>query len=117
MGNIFSIVENGLPVPSAQDAYAESMKNVNLNMKLDQQINNTRNDLIRQELYDRAYEDCKARIMVAMISGHTSTLCLNIGEDNRRSLIRLGYNLNYDTYPNKQYYKVHVDWRHASIKS
>jgi len=112
MGTILSVqtVQTPkFPIPSADQAYLESEKNADLNNKLDQEIKNTSNYERFNILHAQAYEDCKVRIMVAMLLGNTHTKCLDIGNDNERTLLKLGYNLSETfTHP---YYHVRVNWK------
>lgn len=107
MGTIFSIEMAKFPIPPANEAYLESKKNVDLNDKLDQEIKNTSamNHDRFNLLYSQTYEDCKARMMVAMLLGKTKTKCLDIGIDNERELIKLKYNLS-DTLTHPYYLRV-----------
>lgn len=75
MGTILSVQTVQMPtfpILSADQAYLESEKNADLNNKLDQEIKNT--NVYNYErfniLHAQAYEDCKVRVMVAMLLGN-----------------------------------------------
>jgi hypothetical protein len=109
MGTTFS---QNIPIPSADEAYSESKKNMDLNNQIDQEIKKTypfHYDRFNI-LYSQTYEDCKARIMVAMMLGKTRTKCLDIGIDNERTLIKLGYNLSENFKADAPPYHLRVSW-------
>lgn len=98
-------------IMSADTAYLESKKNIDLNNKIDQEIKNTSVlDYNRFNiLYSQTFEDCKVRMMIAMVSGNTHTKCLDIGAENERELVKLGYKLS-ETFTGRSYYHIRVSW-------
>ena len=124
MGTILSIettsFKPSIPIPPADEAYLLSKKSIDENRRLDQEINNLSKSSDRfnelRELQSQAYEDCKARAIVAMLSGHTSTMCLDSGMVNEHKLRQLGYNLyqppvmDGDCNPVSPDYRLRVNW-------
>jgi hypothetical protein len=116
MGTTFS---QNISIPSADVAYSESKKNMDLNNQIDQEIKNTHPFHYDRFniLYSQTYEDCKARIMVAMMLGHTHTKCLDIGIDNERTLIKSGYNLSENFKADAPPCHLRVSWSPETTES
>jgi hypothetical protein len=121
MGTILSIeTQKHADKPiSANDAYFISKQVIEMSTKLDQEIKNTpvSNNVQVNQLYSQAYEDCKAKVVLSMISGNTNAMCLNIGIENEKTLRNLGYNLqptpvmDHFANPVPPYYKLRVSWK------
>jgi hypothetical protein len=123
MGNIISIETGFKPsinLPSANDVYLATKKNQDESLKLDRQIRDlstSREQYYKlQEIQSLAYEECKARVLFAMISGNTSTVCQNIGGKNEYRLRELGYNLyqfpmsDDDNSAASMFFRLQVTW-------